>query len=296
MIDTIEIEWKWYKEEMSNDKNDNNELSYKNNLIEQRVIHFCREVVFTHMDCQSLNILTPVSSTTTSSPPSSSTTTSTKSTKCHNEEHDFDNDHPDIEELSDNSSNVSSISSSNNNNNNDQYYHNDESFAPIKIIDYEYSSFNRRVVDIANTFLEYCDMNNLKPNYEKEYPTIEEQNLFLSTYLHQCYLKYCEKEKEDVNEGKIRTCTPSVLLLRQLFESSDEDGGNYNDDTIVDLDTVLDIMREEITKHTLFSHLEWTCWSIIQSMICDIEFDYIKYAKLRMEGYFYFKKLCWNKE
>jgi thiamine kinase-like enzyme len=81
-----------------------------------KVITWCRQLVFTHMDCQSLNILR-------------------------------------------NSSN-----------------------SDIKLIDYEYAGWNPRVLDLANTFLEYCNMNNLIANWETEYPSDQQQDEFLRAY------------------------------------------------------------------------------------------------------------------
>jgi thiamine kinase-like enzyme len=58
-------------------------------------------------------------------------------------------------------------------------HHNDD----LRVIDYEYAGMYPRAVDISNTWLEYCDMNNIKADYEKEYPTVEQQNEFLRVYL-----------------------------------------------------------------------------------------------------------------
>ena len=51
-----------------------------------------------------------------------------------------------------------------------------------RLIDFEYAGFNPRALDIANTWLEHCDMNNLKPNYEKEFPSLEQQRFYLTRY------------------------------------------------------------------------------------------------------------------
>ena len=49
-------------------------------------------------------------------------------------------------------------------------------------------------------------------------------------------------------------------------------------------------MKQEIGKHTLMSHLGWAAWSIVQNQISNVEFEYLDYAKLRMEGYEFMKK------
>ncbi len=269
IVQTIEHEWEWYQQEMMNNNLSREENDFPGSLnidqsIQQKAIKFCREIVFTHMDCQSLNILTPVSSI------SSSSSSKYQSILSLNND-----DHPEMEESSDNSSISSNLSHHNPDSTTIDDLKKTNKAATMHIIDYEYASFNRRVIDIANTFLEHCDMNNLKPNYELEYPSKEEQHLFLS-----CYLRQCEKNDS------------SLFWLKDLFE---EEGMVRSRECCKnDRDEFLDVVQSEVTKHTLFSHLKWSCWSIIQSIQCNIDFDYVKYAEIRMKGYFYFKNMCWK--
>jgi len=101
-------------------------------------------------------------------------------------------------------------------------------------------------------------MNNLKPDYGAQYPTAEEQNVFLTTYV-------CENSPE---------------LAKQL-----DMNGEWDD--------FLSVMRKEVGKHSLISHLGWACWSILQNSSSSIEFDYVTYGKLRLQGYRFFKKQFW---
>ena len=117
----------------------------------------------------------------------------------------------------------------------------------LKLIDYEYAGWNARAADIANTFCEHCDMNNLRANYTTQYPSPSQQDTFLQAYW-------------------------SAMGDEELFEQDD-----YHK------------FHVEIGKHTLISHLGWVVWSIVQSELSDIEFDYLAYARQRMEGYEYFK-------
>jgi len=123
----------------------------------------------------------------------------------------------------------------------------------LKLIDYEYAGWNPRVVDIANTFCEYCDMNNLRANFPKEYPSEEDQNSFLRAYLND-------------------------------IDSSLLSGGAESEDTF------LAALRDLIGKHTLVSHLGWSAWSLVQHEVSSIEYDYLAYAQHRMDGYRYFKQ------
>lgn len=130
---------------------------------------------------------------------------------------------------------------------------------PLQVIDFEYAGFNPRAVDMANTFCEHCNMNNIKADYEAEYPSVEVQNAFLKSYIQQT-----------------------------LVYTQDSSNLNYLKESIDDLD-FLAAARHEIGRYTLVSHISWAIWSIVQSTLSDIDFDYIKYAQHRMDGFEYMK-------
>ena len=125
----------------------------------------------------------------------------------------------------------------------------------LKLIDFEYAGWNPRAMDLANTFCEHCDMNNLCANYEHEYPSKETQTTFLTAYLQHAHPK----------------------LAQQL-------------DTNNQWESVLEVLSKEIGRFTLMSHLGWTVWSILKSKDqgSGIDFDYLEYARHRMQGY----RLC----
>jgi len=125
-----------------------------------------------------------------------------------------------------------------------------ETVDALRIIDYEYSGMHPRAVDIANTWLEYCDMNNLKADYEGEYPTVEQQNAFLRVYLS--------------------------LTQPEWFGDADEE-------------MTLRRLRIEIGKHTLVSHVGWAVWGVVLSHRDSIGFNYREYARLRMKGFHFFR-------
>jgi len=115
----------------------------------------------------------------------------------------------------------------------------------IRLIDFEYAGFNPRGLDIANTWLEHCDMNNLRPDYAGSFPSVGQQRFFLRRYCQEC------KVEED-------------LLNTNHF---------------------LEDLRRECLKFTLLSHLNWALWSIIQHDNSEIKFDFLEYAAIRMQGY-----------
>ena len=41
----------------------------------------------------------------------------------------------------------------------------------------------------------------------------------------------------------------------------------------------------ETVDFALVGHVYWALWSEIQALVCDIKFDYVGYAKDRMDGY-----------
>jgi thiamine kinase-like enzyme len=135
------------------------------------------------------------------------------------------------------------------------------SLSSLKMIDYEYSSRNPRIYDIANTFCEFADMNNLRADYSKDYPSNETQTLFLRTYL----------ESLTVNDDNPLQGL-NTLQQEEFIES----------------------LRQMVARATLLSHLSWSVWSVIQDSIGHITFDYLQYARHRMDGYRYNKHEFWK--
>jgi len=132
----------------------------------------------------------------------------------------------------------------------------------IKVIDFEYAGFNPRAVDMANTFCEHCDMNSLRADYANEYPSDQVQNEFVQSY----------------SRRLSNNCSQHVVLLDQ-----------YLDDP-----AFLDAARTEIGRYTLVSHLSWAIWSVVQAHMSDIDFDYIRYAQHRREGFEFMKDKCFS--
>jgi thiamine kinase-like enzyme len=178
--------------------------------IANQAIAFANEIVLTHMDGQSLNLLRPDDSLSLHPSLTSSCETTTET---------------------------------------------ETEPKPLRIIDFEYAGWNPRAVDIANTFCEFCDMNNLQADYDKEYPSDKVQDVFLRSYL-----------------GGLQSPSP----LEDL--SADEQT------------LFITALQQEIGRYTLVSHLGWAVWSLVQQRLSSIDFDYVAYAQHRMLGYRYFKQ------
>ena len=218
------VEWKWLEDVL------HPTTTSKVSSLEpaqEAATQFLRQIVFTHMDMQSLNFLRDSSHTNA--------------------------------DLSGSSSSA------------------DDDDSPIKVIDFEYAGFNPRAVDMANTFCEHCDMNNIKADYENEYPSADVQNAFLKTYV-QHTLALLGTHSSNGDKQPQPSSPEDSQRLRALLEP-------YVDDPVF-----LAAARQEIGRYTLVSHTSWAIWSIVQSNMSDIDFDYVGYAQHRMDGFEYMKK------
>jgi thiamine kinase-like enzyme len=192
-LEQLESEWKWLFHELQASRG-------YDTPIQAQALHFIRQVVVTHMDCQSLNILKDM--------------TAAKDDKT------------------------------------------------IRLIDFEYAGWNPRAADIANTFCEYCDMNNLCADYEREYPSRSQQNDYLLSYVRHA----------DSN------------LAAQLTQ-------------IQQWEPFLATLRAEVGRFSALSHLAWSIWSVVKSReSSNIDFEYMVYARHRMDGYQFAKQQFFNKK
>lgn len=156
--------------------------------------------------------------------------------------------------------------------------------SPIRLIDFEYAGWNPRASDIANTFCEYCDMNNFAADYEQQFPSVNDQNSYLKAYVQRADPSFAD-ELSAAGEEAWEQC--------------------------------LTVLRNEVGRFTLLSHLGWAVWAVLkhneQGNISESEddddddddnsknndeaggeFDYLKYARLRMEGYEYSRALYFS--
>ncbi|KAJ3228225.1 hypothetical protein HK099_005235 [Clydaea vesicula] len=51
-------------------------------------------------------------------------------------------------------------------------------------------------------------------------------------------------------------------------------------------DTQVELLMVEVDKFSLSSHFYWCLWALVQANVSNIDFDYMTYAKLRLEEYF----------
>ena len=239
LLQTMKLEWEWLQASLRYPSDEATATADMESLdlsvdMESAASSYFRQIVFTHMDCQSLNILTPCDGF-------------------------YLEDSSDAESDS-NAKNDKEIRSESNLEERGQDDGKGGEYASVRLIDFEYSGLNPRGADIANTFCEHCNMNNLDPNYEAQYPNAEQQDRFLRAY--------------------IATASPKLAKkLDQLGDTGEEDGW----------EPFLAAARVQVGQHALLSHIGWGIWAVAQASLSTIEFDYLKYARLRLEGYFHFK-------
>lgn len=121
----------------------------------------------------------------------------------------------------------------------------------LVVIDYEFSSYNYRAFDLANHFLEWTFdyTNGSYPFYfctKEQFPTTEQSQEFLSTYLKKLY----ELDCKDVAVSK----------------------------------TDIEALEKEVKVFVMVSHLYWSLWSISNAHQ-NIEFGYWDYAASRLKAY-----------
>lgn len=155
----------------------------------------------------------------------------------------------------------------------------------LKLIDYEYAGFNPRVMDIANTFCEHADMNNLRANFDTEYPSPAAQDEFLRAYLEQSSLSSsCVGDTSTTTEETVSVSSSSSLPNVWKTLSTDDQA------------IVLTTLRQLIGEYTLVSHVQRAIWSMVKhyaSSQSSSSFDYLAYAHHRLHGYHWSKQQFW---
>mmetsp|Transcript_6058 Transcript_6058/g.16967 ORF Transcript_6058/g.16967 Transcript_6058/m.16967 type:complete len:517 (+) Transcript_6058:59-1609(+) len=248
LLQTMKLEWEWLQASLRHPSDgatasaDTRRFDLRPDSIDMRsaASSYFREIVFTHMDCQSLNILTPCDGF-----------------------HLDDSSDPDSDSGSD-STNDKEIDAEQKLEKRGQDDEKGGEYASVRLIDFEYSGLNPRGADIANTFCEHCNMNNLEPNYGEQYPTDKQQDTFLRAYIAKASPELAKK-------------------LDQQLGNGEEDGW----------EPFLATARVQVGRYALLSHIGWSIWAVAQANLSTIEFDYLKYARLRLEGYFHFKDRFW---
>ncbi|CAH8512142.1 unnamed protein product [Heterobilharzia americana] len=155
-------------------------------------------------------------------------------------------------------------------------------------IDFEYSGYNYRGFDIGNHFNEWCyDYTNPNPPYFyqniENYPDRSKQKLFWKAYL---------------TEKKSDSSTENCNFFKTNGNCINNDGDVYSEDhdekvgqlpDVCDDNVDADMLWIETIYGSLLSHIFWSAWSLVQSQLSSIQFDFIDYAKVRIQHYHHMK-------
>ncbi|XP_010578286.1 PREDICTED: ethanolamine kinase 2 [Haliaeetus leucocephalus] len=123
----------------------------------------------------------------------------------------------------------------------------------VRFIDYEYTGYNYQAFDIGNHFNEFAGVKEV--DY-RLYPSKETQLQWLRSYL-QAYKQLTQR-----NEGGM-----GVAVSEEELEA----------------------LYVQVNKFSLASHFLWACWGLIQDKYSTIDFNFLRYAKLRFKQYFKMK-------
>ncbi|CAI2728357.1 unnamed protein product [Schistosoma spindalis] len=148
-------------------------------------------------------------------------------------------------------------------------------------IDFEYSGYNYRAFDVGNHFNEWCyDYTNPDQPYYfyniENYPDRSKQRIFWKAYLTETNSNV-ENDHFNKRNGN--------------FNCVDNYDNNNNNQNVVrfanhnDEEYDYENLWIETIYGSLLSHLFWSAWSLVQSQLSSIQFDFMDYAKVRMKHY-----------
>jgi len=148
----------------------------------------------------------------------------------------------------------------------------------MNLIDYEYSNYNVRGIDIANLFtetmFEYDTAEH--PHYtcdEAKFPNDQVLLEFIQYYL---FLRKFSKEEFDLDH------------IMEKESHRDEYVKEKHD--IKAFKQEANELLKEVKVARLYTHYFWSLWGVIKSHQEDVEFDYVHYAYKRFEIYQHIKK------
>ncbi|KAF7258491.1 hypothetical protein EG68_04934 [Paragonimus skrjabini miyazakii] len=145
-------------------------------------------------------------------------------------------------------------------------------------IDFEYAGYNYRGFDVGNHFNEWCFDYTYPESpyfaYDLDlYPSREQQAQFWTEYL-----------------AAFRTEKRPSMDSTNAYQELGLGDSNFDYSTID-----FDKLWIESTYGSLYSHLFWAIWSLIQTQISSIRFRFDEYAAARMEAYYRQKALLFPK-
>ena len=96
---------------------------------------------------------------------------------------------------------------------------------------------------------------------------------------------FCEFSGFDYT--KITDCYPNKAAQYNFIESYIRLGRSPSEFVT---DDELDSLYREANEYALASHLFWGVWAVLQAKYSKVDFDYLLYARQRINAYFYYKR------
>ena len=137
-------------------------------------------------------------------------------------------------------------------------------------------------------------MSSLRPDYEREYPTVRQQEVFFWHYL----VRYDPSRAQRFSSSYARRqrIQPQTNTTHNHHHRVDDctttkDGDDDNQDEDNEWEMFLSTCSKEVGRFSLLSHLGWAIWSMVKLQETEgVDFDYMAYARHRMDGYVWAKK------
>jgi ethanolamine kinase len=147
----------------------------------------------------------------------------------------------------------------------------------ITLIDYEYSAFTHRAFDIGNFF---CEFAGFELSIESSYPGSDIRRSVITAYFDACAKEFESRDidTEKDTEGRI------WLYWQGLRTSNTAEAKIAAEHLVCEFETIANQL-------TLCAHTLWYLWGIVQADISTVDFDYMEYSKIRLDGYKYHKSV-----
>lgn len=145
-------------------------------------------------------------------------------------------------------------------------------------------------------------------NYAKSYPSRDTQAAFLTAYTRAASTPLATDAPNHptcfhANDDDIaaESCTPATNGYTVKNDVPVENGGPHEEEGTTtggdgyitsphSQEAFIAALRAEVGRWTLPSHLWWAAWAVVQARYSPIDFDFVDYARLRLEGYRVHKK------
>ena len=150
----------------------------------------------------------------------------------------------------------------------------------ITLIDYEYSAFTYRAFDLGNFFCEFAGFDR---SIEEAYPDEDIRKTVIRAYFDSC--------AEDFESFRLDEAGTESRIWR-YWQGLRRDGSA---EATAAAECIVTEFEKCANQLTLCAHMLWYLWGIVQSSNSTVEFDYIDYARVRLEGFRY-HKACFHSD